>query len=360
MRLSNLITAIDVHACGEPGRVITGGVLDVPGRTMFEKRLYFERHLDHVRRRMLHEPRGYPGLCCNVIMPPTHPDADAGFIIMEQSEYPAMSGSNAICVTTVLIETGMVPVTEPVTRLKLEAPAGLIEVEARVKDGKCESVSFENVPAFVAHLDAEIEVPTLGNVTVDMAFGGMWFVIAEAQGLDLAIEADNAAEIARVGEMLRAAAAEQLPVTHPENPDIRDVSIAQLSAPGTAPGMSGRNAVVISTGRLDWARPETWRGVLDRSLCGTGTCARMATLFARGKLELGQDFHHQGILDTVFTGRLLRETRVGDQPAVVPALTGRGWIYGLSQYILDGSDPFPDGFTVADIWPRGSRQSRLK
>ncbi len=353
MRLSNLITAIEVHACGEPGRVITGGVLDVPGASMFEKRIYFERHLDHIRKRMLREPRGYPGLCCNVIMPPTLPQADAGFIIMEQSEYPAMSGSNAICVTTALVETGMVPVTEPLTRLKLEAPAGLIEVEARVKNGKCESVTFENVPAFVAHLDAEIEVPTLGKVTVDVAFGGMWFVIADAQQLNLSLEPDNAAAIARVGEMLRTAAADQLPVTHPENPDIRNVSIAQLSAPAPAPGVPAKNAVVLSTGELDWDRPETWRGVLDRSPCGTGTCARMATLYARGELELGQDFHYRGILDTVFTGRLLRETSVGNRPAVVPALTGSGWIYGLSQYVLDDADPFPEGFTVADIWSRG-------
>ncbi len=353
MRLKNLLTAIEVHACGEPGRVIVGGVLDVPGASVFEKRLHFERHLDHIRKRMLREPRGYPGLCCNVIVPPTLPQADAGFIVMEQSEYPAMSGSNAICVTTALIETGMVPVEEPVTRLKLEAPAGLIEVEAKVSNGKCESVTFESVPAFVAHLDAEIEVPTLGSVTVDVAFGGMWFVIADAERLDVAIQRDNAAEIARVGEMLRAAASEQLPVVHPENPEIRNVSIALLSAPTTKPGVSGRNAVVISTGELDWNRPETWRGVLDRSPCGTGTCARMATLYSRGELGLGQDFHHEGILDTVFTGRLLRETRVGDQPAVVPALTGSGWIYGLSQYVVDDSDPFPEGFTVADIWSRG-------
>jgi proline racemase len=353
MRLKNMITAVDVHACGEPGRVITGGILDVPGESMFEKRVYFERHLDHVRKRMLREPRGYPGLCCNVIMPPTHPDADAGFIIMEQAEYPAMSGSNAICVTTALIETGMVPVEEPITRLKLEAPAGLIEVEARVSNGKCQSVSFENVPAFATHLDAQIRVPTLGTVTVDVAFGGMWFVIADAERLGIAIEPDNAAEIARVGEMLRAAAAQQLPVVHPDNPRIRDVSIAQLSATSGDADVSHRNAVVISTGELDWERPETWRGVLDRSPCGTGTCAKMATLYARGELGLDEDFHHQGILGTVFTGRLVRECSVGNHRAVVPTLTGSGWIYGLSQYVVDDEDPFPDGFTVADIWARG-------
>jgi proline racemase len=181
----------------------------------------------------------------------------------------------------------------------------------------------------------------------------MWFVIADAERLGIAIEPDNAAEIARVGEMLRAAAAEQLPVVHPDNPEIRDVSIAQLSAPSGDPAVSRRNAVVISTGDLDWDRPETWRGVLDRSPCGTGTCAKMATLYARGELGLDEDFRHQGILGTVFTGRLIRECRVGSHRAVVPRLTGSGWIYGLSQYVVDDEDPFPDGFTVADIWARG-------
>ncbi len=355
MHLNNMLTAIDVHAGGEPGRVITGGILDVPGASMFEKSRYFERHLDHLRLRLLREPRGYPGLCCNVLFPPTDPRADAGFIIMEQSEYPAMSGSNAICVTTALIETGMVAVEEPLTRLILETPAGLIEVCAEVARGKCLSVSFENVPAFAAHLDARIKVPELGEVTVDVAWGGMWHVIADADRLGISLAPDNAAEIARVGEMLRAAAAEQLPVVHPHNPAIANVSIAQLSAKSRVAGVDYKNAVVISTGDFDWDRPATWRGVLDRSPCGTGTCAKMATLHARGKLALDQDFQHQGILDSVFTGRLLRTARVGDFDAVVPRLTGSGWIYAVSQILLDPDDPFPRGYTVADIWARGDR-----
>src|SRR5437660_6047405 len=180
MRLTGLITAIDAHAGGEPGRVIIGGVLDVAGASMFEKRLYLEQHADGLRKRMLREPRGYPGLCCNLILPPTCPEADAGFVIMEQTDYPPMSGSNTICVTTVLLETGMVPMREPVTELVLEAPAGLIRVSADCAQGKVRSVRFRNVPAFSLHLDAPLEVPQLGTLRVDVAYGGMFYVIADA------------------------------------------------------------------------------------------------------------------------------------------------------------------------------------
>ncbi len=352
MRIASMISAVDVHACGEPGRVIVGGVLDVPGASMFEKMCYLRDHQDGLRRRMLREPRGYPATCCNLILPPTSAEADAGFVIMEQIEYPPMSGSNTICVVTVLIETGMVAAKEPVTELKLETPAGLIEVQAEICNGKVTNVTFENVPAFATHLDAVLEVPELGRVTVDVAWGGMFYVIADADALGVAIEPDNAGRIARVGEMLRAAAAEQLPIAHPENPAIRDVSISQLSAPPTHPRAMRKNAVVVSTGPLDWQRPETWGGVLDRSPCGTGTCATMAVMHARGALALDEDFVHEGILGTLFTGRLLRETRVGDYTAVVPTLSGRAWITGFSQYVVDAEDPFPEGFKVADIWSR--------
>src|SRR5579872_4187045 len=180
MRFSSMITAVDAHACGEPGRVITGGVLDVPGASMFEKMKHLEAHADHIRLRMLREPRGYPATCCNLILPPTHAEADAGFVIMEQVEYPPMSGTNTICVVTVLIETGMVPAVEPVTHLKLDTPAGLISVDAEVRGGKVKQVKFRNVPAFAAHLDARIEAAGLGTVTVDVAYGGMFYVIADA------------------------------------------------------------------------------------------------------------------------------------------------------------------------------------
>ncbi|HKE24283.1 MAG TPA: proline racemase family protein [Bryobacteraceae bacterium] len=350
MRFSSMITAVDAHACGEPGRVITGGVLDVPGKTMFEKKCWIEKNADGLRLRMLREPRGYPAANCNLILPPTRPDADAGFVIMEQVEYPPMSGTNTICVVTVLIETGMVKATEPLTRLKLDTPAGLVEVEAEVRGGKVKRVTFRNVPAFATHLDAPVEVRGLGTVTVDVAYGGMFYVIADAAPLGLRVAPDEARDIARVAEMIKAATQEQLPVVHPENPGIAGVTIAQISGEPSRPDAHRRNAVVVSTGKLDWDRPATWTGALDRSPCGTGTCAKMAALHAKGKLGLHQDFVHEGILGTIFTGRLVEETRVGPCRAVVPTLSGQAWITGFAQYVVDPEDPFPEGYTIGDIW----------
>src|SRR5215475_1125205 len=241
MRFSSMITAVDAHACGEPGRVITGGVLDVPGRTMFEKMRYLEQNADDLRLRMLREPRGYPAANCNLLLPPTHPEADAGFVIMEQVEYPPMSGTNTICVVTVLIETGMVPAVEPVTRLKLETPAGLIGVEAEVCNGKVRKVTFRNVPAFATHLDAKVEVPNLGTVNVDVAYGGMFYVIADAAALGFRLTPDEARDIVRVAEMIKAAAREQLPVVHPSNPGIAGITIARLSGEPSRPGAHRTN-----------------------------------------------------------------------------------------------------------------------
>lgn len=350
MRLQQMISAVDLHACGEPGRVIVGGVLDVPGTSMFEKMQYLQAHADGLRRRMLREPRGYPAANCNLVLPPTRPEADAGFVIMEQVEYPAMSGTNTICVVTALLETGMLPMREPVTDLVLEAPAGLIAVRASCANGKVTGVTFRNVPAFAVHLDATVEVPTLGTVTVDVAWGGMFYVMADAAPFGLRLTPDEGRDIVRIGELIKAATQEQLPVQHPENPAIAGVTIAQLSGPPSRPDADRKNAVVVSTGRLDWTRPATWTGAIDRSPCGTGTCARMATLHARGALRVGDTFRHEGILGTVFTGRIVEETMVGPYRAVVPEITGQAWITGFAQYVVDPDDPFPEGFTVGDIW----------
>jgi proline racemase len=350
MRLARMIQAVDAHACGEPGRVIVGGVLDVPGRTMFEKMQHLQDHADGLRKLMLREPRGYPAANCNLILPPTRPEAAAGYVIMEQTEYPGMSGTNTICVTTVLLETGMVPMTEPITELTLESPAGLIRVTAECALGKVRKVTFRNVPAFAVHLDKVIDVPHLGRVTVDVAYGGMFYVIGDATPFGLRLVPEEGREIVRIGEMIKAAAQEQLPVEHPEQPGFRGVTITVLTAPPMQAGAHARNAVVVSTGQLDWDRPATWTGAIDRSPCGTGTCARMATLHARGKLGLDQDFHHEGILGTIFTGRLLEETSVGPYRAVVPTISGRAWITGFCNYVVEPDDPFPEGFTVGDIW----------
>jgi proline racemase len=349
-RLGSTIRAVDLHAAGEPGRVIVGGAGDVPGETMFDKMTWLRANRDDLRLRMLREPRGFPAANCNLILPSAHPDAAAGYVIMEQVEYPGMSGTNTICVVTALLETGMLPMTEPVTELTLEAPAGLIRVRADCAGGKVTGVTFRNVPAFATHLDAVVEVPHLGTVTVDVAYGGMFYVIASAEAFGQRLTPDEGSDNARITEMIKAAAADQLPVVHPEQPGFAGITIGQLSGPAHDPANAMRNAVTVSSGTLDWDRPGTWTGAIDRSPCGTGTSARMATLHARGLLRIGDDFRHEGILGTVFTGRLLEETTIGGRRAVVPQITGQAWITGIADYVVDPTDPFPDGFTIGDIW----------
>ena len=350
MRSNRMITAIEAHAEGEPGRVITGGLPDIPGASVFEKMQWMQSHGDGIRKLMLREPRGQPALCCNALVPPCDPRADAGVIIMEQTEYPPMSGSNVICTVTVLLETGILPMAEPVTELVLETPAGLIGVRADCAGGKVTRVTFRNVPAFVVHLDRVIEVAGLGPVTVDVAWGGMFFVLADADALGIALEAENGAEIVRISEAIRAAAAEQLPVSHPDNPAITGPTITNLWGAPADPATHGRGAITLSTGPFDATRPELAKGILDRSPCGTGTCARMAVLHLRGQLDVGQDYVNAGPLGTAFTGRIEEITRVGPYPAIVPTLSGQGWIYGTANYLVDPSDPFPEGFTIGDIW----------
>jgi proline racemase len=244
----------------------------------------------------------------------------------------------------------MIPIRERIMKLKLDTPAGLVEVEAEIENNKVKRVTFQNVPAFAAHLDANVEVPNLGTIKVDVAYGGMFYVIADAAPLGFHLTPDEARDIVRVGEMIKAAACEQLPVVHPENSAIAGITIAQLSAPADHPRSDRKNTVIVSTGKLDWSRPSSWTGALDRSPCGTGTCAKMAALHAKGQLPLHQDFVHEGILGTTFTGRLIAKTHVGSYAAVVPTISGRAWITGIAQYVLDSDDPFPSGYKVGDIW----------
>lgn len=350
MRFGRMIQAVDAHAAGEPGRVIVGGVLDVPGSTTYDKMAWLRDHGDGLRKLMLREPRGFPAANCNLVLPPSSAEADAAYVIMEQVEYPGMSGTNTICVVTVLLETGMLAMREPLTELVLETPAGLIRVRADCAGGKVRAVTFRNVPAFATHLDAPVEVPELGSVTVDVAYGGMFYVIADAGRFGLRLTPDEGRDIVRISEMIKAAANEQLPVAHPEQPGFTGITIAELTGPAHDPANSGRNVVTVSTGTLDWSKPSTWTGAIDRSPCGTGTSARMAVLHAKGRLRLDEDFRHEGILGTVFTGRLVEETTVGARSAVVPTITGSAWITGFADYVVDPTDPFPEGFTVGDIW----------
>lgn len=349
MAFKRMIHAVDTHA-GTPMRVITGGVPKIPGASVYEKMKWLEQNDDQLRLLMLREPRGYPAHCCNIIVPPSHPEADAGYVIMKQIEYPVMSGGNTISVVTVLLETGMLPMKEPVTELTLEAPAGLIRITAECKDNKVKSVTFKNVPAFAAHLDAEIDVPHLGKVRVDVGWGGMFYVIADVrQFKGLEIIPDHGKEIARISSMIREAAIEQLPVAHPDYPGV-GITISQLSGPSQDPNADWKNAVTMSTGNFSWDNPATWTGALDRCPCGTGTCAKMATLHAKGELPLGQKFRHRGILGNIYTGRLVEETTIGDRKAVVPTVSGTSWIFGYNTIVLDHDDPFTEGFTVGDTW----------
>lgn len=349
MAFKRMIHAVETHS-GEPMRVITGGVPHIPGETVYDQMRWLQENDDQIRKLMLREPRGYPPLCCNLIVPAKNPEAAAGYIIMEQVEYPVMSGGNTIAVATVLLETGMIPMQEPVTEFNLEAPAGLIGIRADCSNGKVTQVTFENVPAFAAYVDAVIEVPELGKVTVDVGWGGMFYVIADVgqfPGVELTPE--HGAEIARISSMILRAAQDQLPVEHPHYPGY-GITISQLSGPTDNPNADRKNAVTVASGPVDFDNPATWTGALDRCPCGTGTCARMATLHAKGALELNTPFRHEGILGTVYTGELIREEQIGKYKAVVPTIGGRAWISGYSTWVLDPDDPFDEGYVVGDIW----------
>jgi len=338
MRARRTLTVVGCHAGGEIGNVVVGGVLPPPGETVFE-RMQTLRADDSLRRLLLREPRGSVAVHANLIVPASRPDCDAGFIIMEPTEYPAMSGSNTICVATVLLETGMVEMREPETTLRLEAPAGVVEVRAACRDGRCESVELTNVPCFADRLDAPLEVDGLGTLTVDIAFGGMWYAIADAHALGFALEPAEARDLALAGEKIRAAAREQLPCAHPENPEIAGVSIVQIAEPWRGVGAVSKNAVVVAPGRL------------DRSATGTGLCARMAALHARGLMHVGDAMTHASVIGSTFDGRIIAETTVGGRAAIVPAIRGSAWITGITQVLVDPADPFPEGYLLSDTWP---------
>ena len=261
-----------------------------------------------------------------------------------------MSGGNTISVATVLLETGMIPMQEPVTEFMLEAPAGLIGIRAECHNGKVTGVTFKNVPSFAVYLDKEIDVPHLGKVTVDVAWGGMFYVIADVRqfkGLELIPE--HGGEIARVTSLILGAAQEQLPVAHPDYPGI-GITNVELSGPTDNPNADWKNSVRVGSGFVDLDNPATWKAALDRCPCGTGTCAKMAVLHAKGQLPLHQKFRHEGILGIIYTGELVEETKIGEYDAVVPEVTGQSWIYGYNTFVLDPTDPLTEGFTVNDIW----------
>ena len=332
------LTVVGCHAGGEIGNVVVAGVEPPPGATIFEQ-MQALRADDSIRRLLLHEPRGSVAVHSNVILPATRPDCAYGYVIMEPTEYPAMSGSNTICVATVLLETGMVEMVEPVTTLRLEAPGGPIDITAGCRTGKVEWVELENVPSFADRLDAPLEIEGLGTLTVDVAYGGMWYAIANAEALGFELTPAEARDLSRVGELIRAAAREQLPVVHPENADIAGVSIVQIAEPWQGIGRVSKNAVVVAPGRL------------DRSATGTGLSARIAALHARGRMHVGHSMTHASVIGSTFDGRIVREVDVAGRIGIVPAIKGSAWITGVTRVVVDPTDPFPEGYLLSDTWP---------
>jgi len=344
MRSRCVITVVGCHAGGEVGNVVVGGVLPPPGATVFEQ-MQALRADDSLRRLLLREPRGSVAVHANLIVPSQRPECDAGYIIMEPTEYPAMSGSNTMCVATVLLETGMVEMREPETTLRLEAPAGVVEVRAACHDGRCTSVELTNVPCFADRIGAPLEVDGLDTLTVDVAFGGMWYAIADASALGFELEPSEARDLCAVGERIRLAAREQLPCVHPENADIAGVSIVQIAGPWQGVGTVSKNAVVVAPGRL------------DRSATGTGLSARMAALHARGAMHVGDAMTHASVIGTTFDGRIVADATVGGRSAIVPAIRGSAWITGITEVFVDPDDPFPEGYLLSDTWPGPDTQA---
>lgn len=339
MRTSKIIHVISAHAEGEVGDVIVGGVAPPPGATLWEQSRWIARD-GNLRNFMLNEPRGGVFRHVNLLVPPKHPEADAAFIIMEPEDTPPMSGSNSICVATVLLDAGILPMQEPETHLLLEAPGGLVRVRAECRGGKAERIYVENLPSFAARLDTPLEVEGLGRLIVDTAYGGDSFVCVDAAALGFALVPEEAHELARLGMRITAAANAQLGFAHPQNPDWRHISFCLFAGPVTREGqaLTARSAVAIRPGKI------------DRSPTGTALSARLALLHARGQIGPEDWLTAISLIGSRFTGRILGHTTIGGLPAILPELSGRGWITGTHQHMLDPADPWPEGYRLSDTW----------
>ena len=340
MKSSKLIHIVSCHAEGEVGNVIVGGVLPPLGDSLWNKARWLDQD-QKLRRFVLNEPRGGVFKHVNLLVPAQNPKAQQGFIIMEPEHTPPMSGSNSICVSTVLLDTGMIPMTEPVTEFILEAPGGLVPVKAYCENGKAKSIEIHNVASFADHLDVYVEVEGLGSLKVDTAYGGDSFVIVDAAELGFEIKPDEAKDLAEIGSIITAAANQQLGFNHPANSDWNHISFCELALPlFEEKGVKvSRNSVVIDPGKL------------DRSPCGTGCSARLAVLHAKGLLQKGDRMIGRSILDSRFDCSIVEETKVGDKIAIIPSIRGRAWITGIHQLMLDPEDPWPEGYRLTDTWP---------
>jgi proline racemase len=344
MRSTKVVHVVSAHAEGEVGDVIVGGVSPPPGATLWEQSRFIATD-EGLRNFVLNEPRGGVFRHVNLLVPPRDPRAVAGFIVMEPADTPPMSGSNSICVATVLLETGIVAMQGPQTRLTLEAPGGLVEIVADCRGGKAERIAVRNVPSFASTLEAALEVEGLGTLTVDTAYGGDSFVIVDAAALGFALKPDEARDLAELGVKIVAAANAQLGFVHPENPEWEHISFCQFAGPLMQENgaLVGTNAVAIRPGKI------------DRSPTGTGCSARMAVLSAKGRMRVGDRYVARSIIGSTFHCHIEAEASVGGRPAIVPVISGQAWITGVHQHLLDPTDPYPDGYRLSDTWPMGVR-----
>ncbi|NWA29789.1 proline racemase family protein [Pseudomonas gingeri] len=339
MRWKKTLQMADVHCEGEIGKVITGGVLDIPGKTMLDKMNYINEVDDSLRRLVVLEPRGCLQMSVNLLLPPTRPEADAGFIVLQADKAHPMSGSNCICVVTALLELGILPIQEPVTTVVLDTPAGLVTAQATCSDGRCLSVSLDMVPSFVEQLSAPIATSEYGSIAADIAFGGVYYALIDVEQIGLSIAPEHARQLATEGVRLRKLINQQVRVQHPLFKEINDV------------------AYVMFRHRID---DKTWQtcttlppGRVDRSPCGTGSSANLATLAARGLVQPGDQLTSRSTIGGEFKVELLGLTEVGDRTAVLPRVTGRAWVYGLHQIGVDPDDPLREGFMLSDTWGEG-------
>ena len=340
MRSSKTIHVVSCHAEGEVGDVIVGGVAPPPGATLWEQRNWIAKD-QTLRNFVLNEPRGGVFRHVNLLVPPKHPEAQMGWIIMEPEDTPPMSGSNAICVATVLLDSGILPMVEPVTNLTLEAPGGLIRVRAECRDGKAQTITVRNLPSFAGEIGVGLNAPGLGEITIDTAYGGDSFVVVDAESLGFRLEADEAGILAELGVRITNAANAQLRFHHPENAEWDHFSFCLFAGPLERQGshLSARAAVSIQPGKI------------DRSPTGTAASARMALLHAAGQMAVGETFTARSIIGSEFHGRIADTTKVGNIPAIIPEITGRAWITGTHQHMLDPDDPWPEGYRLSDTWP---------
>jgi proline racemase len=336
MRWARTVTMVEAHAEGEVGRIVTGGVIDVPGKTMGEKLRYLNETDDSLRRFLVFEPRGAAQMSTCLMFPPTRPDADIGFLILQGDKAHAMSGSNSICLTTVLLETGILPMIEPETVVRIDTASGIVTARAQCRDGKCERVTLEMNPSYADQLDATVDVEGFGKVKLDIAYGGIFYALIDPAQLGLEIRPDQARKLVEAGSAIHRAVNAQLEIAHPEIEAIKGISYTMFVGHNADGELKG--ATIMAPGRI------------DRSPCGTGNSARLAVAAARGQAQPGDKFTARSIIDSTFEVTYDRDTTVSGRPAVVPKISGRGWIHGIHQIGIDPSDPYPHGYSVADTW----------